>query len=223
MEELENLFILDWKGLLLSIFIIFSAIIYGYMIIGKISEILGKPFKWWSERNKDHCDLMETMKLINSLEKKHSEHMEQYNRLSKEVEELVDNIQQYIKTSDNRIKLINQTIHNFDISRQKELQDNNKAQNDLQKSQDNTNDMLSALREQLIINEEKQNKRIRAELKDKIGQAYQRHHKEGKISSMEIEMLEGLIEEYEAAGGENSFVHSIVMKEMYTWEIVSHY
>ena len=30
--------------------------------------------------------------------------------------------------------------------------------------------------------------------------------------------LEDLIEEYEAAGGENSFVHSLVQKEMYAWE-----
>ena len=37
---------------------------------------------------------------------------------------------------------------------------------------------------------------------------------------MEKEALEGLIEEYEAAGGENSFVHSKVQKEMYTWTLV---
>ena len=40
------------------------------------------------------------------------------------------------------------------------------------------------------------------------------------INDMELEALEGLIEEYETAGGENSFVHTVVQKEMYTWEKV---
>ena len=35
---------------------------------------------------------------------------------------------------------------------------------------------------------------------------------------MELEALEDLIEEYESADGKNSFVHTVVQKEMYTWE-----
>ena len=69
-------------------------------------------------------------------------------------------------------------------------------------------------------NEKKHNKRVRAELKDKIGQTYRYHHSTGKINDIELEALEDLIEEYEAADGENSFVHSLVQKEMYTWEKV---
>ena len=37
---------------------------------------------------------------------------------------------------------------------------------------------------------------------------------------MEKEAFDGLIEEYEEAGGNNSFVHDIVMPESYTWELV---
>ena len=33
-----------------------------------------------------------------------------------------------------------------------------------------------------------------------------------------METLEGLIKTYEDYGGKNSFVHSLVQKEMYTWE-----
>ena len=68
--------------------------------------------------------------------------------------------------------------------------------------------------------EQKNNKRIRAELKDKIGQSYRYYHSLGSISAMELEALEDLIEEYEEAEGHNSFVHSVVQKEMYTWEKV---
>ena len=65
--------------------------------------------------------------------------------------------------------------------------------------------------------EQKNNKRIRAELKDKISQSYRYYHALGKINDMELEALEDLIEEYEEADGENSFVHSVVQKEMYAW------
>ena len=66
--------------------------------------------------------------------------------------------------------------------------------------------------------ERKNNKRIRAELKDKISQSYRYYHSLGEINDMELEALEDLIEEYEAADGENSFVHSVVQKEMYIWK-----
>ena len=36
---------------------------------------------------------------------------------------------------------------------------------------------------------------------------------------MELEALEDLIDTYESFGGKNSFVHSVVQKEMYTWEV----
>lgn len=69
--------------------------------------------------------------------------------------------------------------------------------------------------------EQKNNKRIRAELKDKISQSYRYYHALGTINDMELEALEDLIEEYEAADGSNSFIHSIVQKEMYIWEKVN--
>ena len=69
--------------------------------------------------------------------------------------------------------------------------------------------------------EEKNNKRVRAELKDKIGRTYRYHHELGKINDIEFEALKDLIEEYECAGGNNSFVHDLVIPEMYHWEIVT--
>lgn len=69
-------------------------------------------------------------------------------------------------------------------------------------------------------NDEKQNKRIQAELKDKIGQSYRYYHNVKQINDIELETLEGLIQTYEDYGGTNSFVHSLVQKEMYTWEHV---
>lgn len=81
-------------------------------------------------------------------------------------------------------------------------------------------DMQQSTDKRFRESEKKNNKRIRAELKDKISQSYRYYHSLGKINDMELEALEDLIEEYESAKGENSFVHSIVQKEMYTWEKV---
>ena len=70
--------------------------------------------------------------------------------------------------------------------------------------------------------EERNKKRIRAELKDKIMRAYRMHHQTKKITNMEMEALEGLIEEYFAVNG-NGFVENIVQPEMYTWTIVDEF
>ena len=81
-------------------------------------------------------------------------------------------------------------------------------------------DMQRNTNERFEESERKNNKRIRAELKDKISRSYRYYHSLGKINDMELEALEDLIEEYEEAEGSNSFVHSVVQKEMYTWEKV---
>lgn len=102
---------------------------------------------------------------------------------------------------------------------QRELTD---AQNKLSESIFNISkkidDMKRNTDERFMESERKNNKRIRAELKDKISQSYRYYHELGKINDMELEALEDLIEEYEEADGKNSFVHSVVQKEMYTWE-----
>lgn len=67
-----------------------------------------------------------------------------------------------------------------------------------------------------------------SEYKDRIGQSY-RYYNERKYSDwnpipywnhMEKEALEGLIEQYEAHGGKNSFVHSVVEPEIQKWKVV---
>ena len=68
--------------------------------------------------------------------------------------------------------------------------------------------------------EEKHRKRIRAEMKDKISQLYRYYHEQQKWNDMEKEAFSDLIDEYEDAGGKNSFVHSVVQPESYTWKVI---
>lgn len=144
-----------------------------------------------------------------------------YNR-KKNKEEILQTIrsnQSAIKEiMDNRVRDREQSL-----SIQKELTD---AQNRLSESlsdiSNKIDDMKRNTDERFKESERRNNKRIRAELKDKISQSYRYYHEIGKINDMELEALEDLIEEYEEAEGKNSFVHSVVQKEMYTWEKVSH-
>ena len=140
-----------------------------------------------------------------------------YNR-KKNKEELL----QTIKNNQADIKkIMDNRIHDREqsIAIQKELTD---AQNKLSESLSNISkkidDMQRNTDERFIESERRNNKRIRAELKDKISQSYRYYHSLGKINDMELEALEDLIEEYEEAEGKNSFVHTVVQKEMYSWE-----
>lgn len=82
---------------------------------------------------------------------------------------------------------------------------------------DELKDMRKTTDARFAVSEARDNKRAMAELKDKIGERYRRYHAQGEINDMEYEALEDLIEEYESAGGENSFVHTVVQCEMPTW------
>ena len=130
-----------------------------------------------------------------------------------------------IETSENLIAL--QKSHeeavNNAISHDKEIRrDLQKFTVDIQEQiktlSDNVSTMSADIEKRFSDNEEREKKRVRAELKDRIGQSYKYHHATGKINDMEFDALNDLITEYEDNGGENSFVHTAVQPEMYTWE-----
>lgn len=65
-----------------------------------------------------------------------------------------------------------------------------------------------------------QNARELVNLKNQIRQSYSFYTQKKQWNRMEKESLEGLVKSYENCGGKNSFVHSVVEKEMYTWKII---
>lgn len=64
----------------------------------------------------------------------------------------------------------------------------------------------------------KRNLSKQAELKEKIEHLYQECHKNMVCTETAFETLKDLIADYERHGGINSFVHTLVQPEMYTWE-----
>ena len=59
-----------------------------------------------------------------------------------------------------------------------------------------------------------------ASIKDKIERIYRESSVTKVCTDMQLETLKGLIQDYERYGGNNSFVHSVVVPEMYTWQII---
>ena len=89
MNELKTLLELDFTAFILSIFIVMSAIIAIYNIIGKFSEVIGKPVKWVKQRQLDH-DLLEKNKDdIKTLSDKHEADTKKYEASH---QELIDDI-----------------------------------------------------------------------------------------------------------------------------------
>lgn len=65
---------------------------------------------------------------------------------------------------------------------------------------------------------EKNKKSKRTDIKSKIERLYTECSPIQTCTDMQFETLKDLIEDYETHGGDNSFVHSIVQKEMYKWK-----
>lgn len=82
---------------------------------------------------------------------------------------------------------------------------------------DQDREAIKNLTEIVVKMEEKNSKTQRAELKEKIERIYSECHPAQKCTDMQFETLKDLIEEYEAHGGVNSFVHTTVEPEMYEW------
>lgn len=77
---------------------------------------------------------------------------------------------------------------------------------------------LKDVTNKLDIMEEKNNLSKQADLKEKIEKLYRECHAHMVCTDTAFETLKDLIADYERHGGENSFVHSLVQPEMYTWE-----
>lgn len=89
MEVITELFKLNFSYLLTGIFIILSAIIAFYTVIGKFSEIIGKPLKWIKKKNEDHLLVVNTANELKMLQEKHEESVKQSIRHDKMIKDTV--------------------------------------------------------------------------------------------------------------------------------------
>lgn len=98
--------------------------------------------------------------------------------------------------------------------------DSRKIRDDMYKVMNSQSQDIKSLTKTVEKMEERNSKTKRAELKEKIERIYRECHPSMKCTDTQLEALKELIEEYEEHGGVNSFVHSLVESEMYTWEVI---
>lgn len=92
MDIITQLFKQDFPSLILGSFIVISAIITVYEIIGKFSKIIGKPVKWVREKERDHDLIIQTTKRLNELQNQHEESVKQSIRHDKIIREDLENL-----------------------------------------------------------------------------------------------------------------------------------
>lgn len=73
MEPITEFFKQDFTSIILVVFILMSGVITMVTIIGKFSEIIGRPVKWIKNKNRDHELLIQTSKSLLELQKKYEE------------------------------------------------------------------------------------------------------------------------------------------------------
>ena len=175
----------------------------------------GIETKKMKEKREDHELLVKTSQNLALLQEK-SEKDDRALEVAFEV--FIDEVRESFEQVHRKFEEMNEAQHKRkeqSIVIQKEL--NNKIDdicNVLDAMQKSTN-------ERFAQSEEKTNKRVQSDIKERIAQSYRRYNASKKISHMELEALEDLIDTYESFGGQNSFVHSVVQKEMYTWEVTA--
>ena len=110
MDGLKALLELDFTAFILAVFVVMSGVISVYTIIGKFSEVIGKPVKWVRQRQVDHDLLEKNKKDIKDLSEKHEADTKKYEASH---QELIDDVRKLTnmfldkQISDYRWEIIN--------------------------------------------------------------------------------------------------------------------
>lgn len=215
LETLEN------AGIVLPtwFFVIVLVVIALYVIYIMIKKYI-KPLILYMENINEKIEKTNEIDVLKEQQNNEIERStKEDNELRNEIKILSDAVFETQKKidifADNRTKDRQQS---FQI--QKELIDAQKQiSNAVDSIEKKIDQMKTETDERFKKSQEKQDSRVRAELKDKIGNSYRYYHNKGCLSTIEFEALDDLIKAYYKVNG-NGFVKNIVEPEMYTWKIV---
>lgn len=80
MDDINHLFQLNLPSLLLSCFALLAGFLAIMDMIGRLSELIGKPVAWMRHHSEDHSLLIQTSQSLMELEKKQKEDREKSDR-----------------------------------------------------------------------------------------------------------------------------------------------
>ena len=132
-----------------------------------------------------------------------------------------EDFQQLVFDLKDSVAELKKTMNQYQTNREHDREDSRKIRDEMYEVMNKQSDGIRELKEAIIEMEKRNSKTKRAELKERIEKLYSECHPSMTCTDMAFETLRDLIEEYEAHGGVNSFVHSVVEKEMHDWNRVS--
>lgn len=223
MDNLEQLKQIDWWYVLIAVCLLLVSIKFVWSLLDwLLFEKLGVETRKMKQRRQERELLQTTAELAKTtseLAKTTAENLDKLQkRHIKDEEEFRNNLNSYIEESRKDRKALHDEMTAYSVNRINDRRQSLEIQKELNDSQGEITGKVNDICKKLDDMEEKENKRVQSEIKERIAQSYRRYNESKQISSMELEALEDLIATYEAHGGENSFVHSVVQKEMYTWK-----
>ena len=109
LDYIKEMIQLDFGHVFTSIFVIMAGIIAVWQIVGKFFEIIGKPLKWYTNRNKDHEELKKLIQEVHNHEKNNDKVEKTFENFMNEMKKEMQ------KYNDNRIHDRQQS---FDIQKQ---------------------------------------------------------------------------------------------------------
>lgn len=234
MEKVQQLQQIDYETIFITLLVLIFAIIplfkYGWQgLEWFFVEKLGIQTKWSRERKQERELLITTAESLNKLQEVHEQDMERSDRHDEEIKEELVNFTTELRQT---LKSQNDKMNEFTANRIKDRERSREIQKEWSEAQERISNSVAIISSKLdkmkedtdkrfIENEEKQNKKEQAKIKAEISNRYSIYHERKWITDIEFEALEGLISTYESFGGLNSFVHSVVQKEMFTWKKIN--
>ena len=124
------------------------------------------------------------------------------------------------KIEENRTERENERTHDREDSR-KIREEMYKVMNKQSAQIEKQSEQIEELKNITLGIQKKNSETKRAEIKEKIERIYRECHPAMTCTDMQLETLKELIDQNEKHGGDNSFVHSTVQKEMYSWHVIN--
>lgn len=217
MDYVEQLPHINWWYVFFAMFLLLAAIKFIWSLLDwLLFKKLGIETKKMRQRRQESEQLKKTTELAKTT----AENLDKLQkRQCEDEEEFRKNLNTYMEESRKDRKALHDEMTAYSNNRINDRRQSMEIQKELTDSQNKITDKIEGICRKLNDMEEKENDRVQSEIKESIAQSYRRYDETKQISEMELEALEGLIKTYEAHGGENSFVHSVVQKEMYTWKV----
>ena len=120
MDSIKELLELEWVTVILGLFVIMSSFIFIVGIVGKISEIIGKPVKWVRDKKKDHELLLKTVQDLTELHNTHKEDTKQSIRHDEIIRQDLQNLTETVNDISNRLEIMQKKMDATEMAKLKD-------------------------------------------------------------------------------------------------------